>query len=114
MASAEEQSVMLGCKKAEERLASFLVATARRTGADLDFPIKVELPMSRQDIADYVGLTIETVSRTFTKFKREGLISLEGHRTVRVRRMRNLVELAGDLELDASWDSHQIVAAQTH
>ena len=114
MASAEEQSVMLGCKKAEERLASFLVATARRTGADLHFPIELELPMSRQDIADYIGLTIETVSRTFTKFKREGLISLEGHRTVRVRRMRNLVELAGDLDLDTTCDSHQIVAAQTH
>ncbi len=97
-ALAQEQSVMLASKKAEERLAAFLVTTARRTGADLRVPVEIELPMSRLDIADYVGLTIETVSRLFSRFRREGLIDLDSPRVVRVRRMRDLVALAGDLD----------------
>jgi CRP/FNR family transcriptional regulator, anaerobic regulatory protein len=74
MSTAQDQMVTLGCKNADERVASFLVTTARRTGADLDFPVEVELPMSRLDIAHFLGLTIETVSRTFSKLKRDGLI----------------------------------------
>ena len=90
MSAAQDQMVTLGCKNADERVASFLVTTARRTGADLGFPVEVELPMSRLDIAHFLGLTIETVSRTFSKLKRDGLISLQGHRTVRLLRMRRL------------------------
>jgi CRP/FNR family nitrogen fixation transcriptional regulator len=45
----------------------------------------VELPMSRQDIADYLGLTIETVSRTFTQFVQSGTIALETSRRVQLR-----------------------------
>jgi len=45
----------------------------------------IELPMSRQDIADYLGLTIETVSRTFTQFVQSGLISLETSRRIQFR-----------------------------
>jgi CRP/FNR family transcriptional regulator, anaerobic regulatory protein len=97
-AAAQEQSVMLASKKAEERLATFLVTTAQRTGADLRVPVEIELPMSRLDIADYVGLTIETVSRLFSRFKREGLITLDSPRLVRLRRLRDLIVLAGDLD----------------
>jgi CRP/FNR family transcriptional regulator, anaerobic regulatory protein len=97
-AAAQEQSVMLASKKAEERLAAFLVTTARRTGADLRMPVEIELPMSRLDIADYVGLTIETISRLFSRFRRDGLIALHSPRIVRLRRMRDLIALAGDLE----------------
>lgn len=64
---------MLGRKTAEERIASFLLDLFRRMGkAD-----SVWLPMSRTDIADHLGLTMDTVSRGFSHLKSEGIIALE-------------------------------------
>ena len=68
-------------KSAEERVAGFLLEMAGRNSAS----IAVELPMSRQDIADYLGLTIETVSRTFTQLVNTGTIALESSRRVQLR-----------------------------
>lgn len=76
LASAQEQMVLLGRKTARERLVSFLLRMAgqmERRGLASD---TVDLPMARADIADYLGLTIETVSRTLTKLVKEGLIAL--------------------------------------
>jgi CRP/FNR family nitrogen fixation transcriptional regulator len=70
---------LLGRKNAQEKIASFLLDTARR----LAQPDHFDLPMKRADIADYLGLTIETVSRTLTQMVRNGLISLaETGRTI--------------------------------
>jgi CRP/FNR family nitrogen fixation transcriptional regulator len=71
--------ILLGRKTALEKMASFLLDMARRRpGAD-----RVVLPMQRTDIADHLGLTIETVSRTLTQMVRDGLIRLsEAGRTV--------------------------------
>jgi CRP/FNR family nitrogen fixation transcriptional regulator len=66
--------VMLGRQTAKERVASFLVHVIEHTGAEEDGLI--EMPMSRQDIADYLGLTIETVCRVLSTMKREGLIGI--------------------------------------
>jgi CRP/FNR family transcriptional regulator, anaerobic regulatory protein len=66
MSAAQDQMLLLGRKTAEERVISFLL-WVRRKGARSE---EVELPMSRQDIADYLGLTIETVSRTMTSLTR--------------------------------------------
>jgi CRP/FNR family transcriptional regulator, nitrogen fixation regulation protein len=76
----QEHSLAL-IKSAEERVAGFLLEMAGRNLAGA----AVELPMSRQDIADYLGLTIETVSRTFTQFVHSGKISLETSRRIQLR-----------------------------
>lgn len=76
----QEHSLAL-IKSAEERVAGFLLEMAGRNTSGA----AVELPMSRQDIADYLGLTIETVSRTFTQFVQSGTIALETSRRIQLR-----------------------------
>ncbi len=76
----QEHSLAL-IKSAEERVAGFLLEMAGRNPASAS----VELPMSRQDIADYLGLTIETVSRTFTQLVQSGTITLETTRRIQLR-----------------------------
>ena len=94
--AAQEWMLLLGRKSAGEKLASFLLMVAKRTrdvGCDaatgLGFA-KFELALSRSEIADYLGLTIETVSRQITGLKRSGIIELEGTRTVMVPQMTRL------------------------
>jgi CRP/FNR family transcriptional regulator len=81
LVAAQEQMLLLGRKTAKEKLASFLLKLSRRAELQGHPPSPVGLPMSRADIADYLGLTIETVSRTFTQLKRDGVIGLpaSGH-----------------------------------
>jgi len=69
---ARDHMVLLGRKSAREKIATFLLDVAGRlTGGD-----SFDLPMQRADIADHLGLTIETVSRTLTQMAREGSITL--------------------------------------
>ena len=74
--AAQEQIVLLGRKTARERIASFLTRLSARQVQLGGAEGRVHLPMTRLDIADYLGLTIETVSRVFTQFKTSGLIQL--------------------------------------
>lgn len=79
---AQQCMLLLGRKSAEERVASFLLDLIKRRGdpgQDMDF---LHLAMSRQDIADHLGLTIETVSRIFTRLRRAGLIGLPDRQSV--------------------------------
>lgn len=85
----QDQVLTLGRRSATERVASFLVDLAERLESDNE----LALPMSRQDIADYLGLTIETVSRTLTQLQGWGLIRLTGCRRVRFARPAALAEL---------------------
>ena len=73
----QDHMLILSRKNAAERVASFLLKLSERTGSD-----SVALPMSRGDIADHLGLTIETVSRTLTQFERDGIIDLPNTRRV--------------------------------
>jgi len=68
----------LGKKSAEERLATFLQSLSRRYSRRKLSATSMRLPMSRLDIANFLGLTIETVSRTFSRLQKEGLIEVDG------------------------------------
>jgi CRP/FNR family nitrogen fixation transcriptional regulator len=85
----QDHVLTLGRRSASERVASFLIELAERLDAGHAF----DLPMSRQDMADYLGLTIETVSRTLTQLQADGLVSLSGTRHVRLPRRAALAEL---------------------
>ncbi len=76
LAAAQDQMLLLGRKTAREKVASFLMMLSRRAVRRGAADNPVALPMSRSDIADYLGLTIETVSRTLTQLKRDGIIGL--------------------------------------
>jgi CRP/FNR family transcriptional regulator len=97
MAAAQDQMVLLSCKTAEERVCSFLLSCLRREQRqDPPTSAVVELPMTRLDIADYLGLTIETVSRTITKLTGRGIITPEGRHALRILKAKTLARLAGD------------------
>ena len=77
----QDHMLVLGCMNAKERVANFLLQLAKRvSGGD-----ELELPMSRQDIADYLGLTIETVSRTMTQLENDATIGLPTSRHIVLR-----------------------------
>lgn len=84
-----QKHVLLLVRTAQERVASFLLEMADRTS---DATL-VELPMSRQDIADYLGLTIETVSRTLTLLEGQAAIALPSARCVHLKNERQLRKL---------------------
>jgi CRP/FNR family transcriptional regulator len=76
LSQARDHMVLLGRRSADEKVATFLLGWRERLFALKGTSNTVPLPMSRQDIADYLGLTIETVSRTFTKLERHGAIEI--------------------------------------
>jgi CRP-like cAMP-binding protein len=84
-----QDHLMLLIKTAQERVAGFLLEMASRTPAASE----VELPMSRQDIADYLGLTIETVSRTLTHLEHAGAIAVPVSRRIVLRNRAALSRL---------------------
>jgi len=95
MTAAHEQVVLLARKNAEERVSSFLLALVRRMRQALPPTRVVDLPMTRLDMADYLGLTIETVSRVMTRLQMAGVIEQTGRHVVTVLRPMRLARLAG-------------------
>jgi CRP/FNR family transcriptional regulator, anaerobic regulatory protein len=94
LATAQEQMVLLGRKTARERVASFLVGWAAGGRSCAPPATRLHLPMPRGDIADYLGLTIETVSRTLTRFRIEGLLAIPAASEVEVLRPAALTDIA--------------------
>jgi CRP-like cAMP-binding protein len=85
---------LFGRRTADERVAAFILMIADRSKAGMD----VELPMCRSDIADYLGLTIHTVSRTFTQLSKDGLIAIDGAHRCRILDLAGLSALAGRVD----------------
>ena len=94
LAAAQEQMLLLGRKTARERLATFLLGLARRMNRSAGE--QVRLPMGRADIADFLGLTVETVSRTFTAMRKAGYLSTVDKHGVVITDLDRLREAAGD------------------
>ena len=90
----QEHFLMLGRKTAMEKLASFLVAVMDRSATVHRDALEFDLPMKRSDIADFLGVTIETVSRNLTKLRRMGVIDLPKTQLVRVSSSERLRALA--------------------
>lgn len=98
--AAREWMLLLGRKTAREKIASLVAIIARR---DASVSLRrskgemvVDLPLTREEMADYLGLTLETVSRQISALKRDGVISLEGKRHVTIPDFDRLLEEAGD------------------
>ncbi|MFC4291565.1 Crp/Fnr family transcriptional regulator [Sphingorhabdus arenilitoris] len=89
---AQRYQYIMGHRTAHERLAAFLLCLKQQEGRS-SF---IRLPMSRSDIADFLGLTIHTVSRTFTELARRELIKIDGRNGVFILDHRGLCDLAGE------------------
>ena len=94
--AARELLFTVSQRTATERLAGFLLALSRRNARRDGNVAEIVLPMTRADIADLLGLTIETVSRTFTKFRNDGLIDLEQCILVTITDPEGLAAAAGE------------------
>jgi CRP/FNR family nitrogen fixation transcriptional regulator len=87
---AQEHLLVLGRQSAVERVAAFLIDMSERQGGLR----MIELPMSRTDIADYLGLTIETISRVLSKLRQKGIIRLPSLRGVEIVKWQVLQDMA--------------------
>jgi CRP/FNR family transcriptional regulator, anaerobic regulatory protein len=99
--AAREWMLVLGRKTAEEKVASLILLMAQRlgsrnNGAATERPVsRFDLPLSRTEIAEYLGLRIETISRQLGRLRVAGVIDTEGGRRLAVRDMGKLEQLAG-------------------
>lgn len=96
---ARDWMVMLGRKTAAEKVASFLLMIARNIDPTADpnrRSAAFDLPLTRGEIADFLGLTIETVSRQLTRLRTDGLILVENSRHVVINDLGRLARKAGD------------------
>ncbi|HET6606020.1 MAG TPA: helix-turn-helix domain-containing protein [Rhodopila sp.] len=93
LTAAQMQMVLLGRKTAQERVASFLLDFAARTTVDKPAYV-LDLPMSRYDVADHLGLTVETVSRALTAMRQAGLIAMDAAQHIRILDRERLSQTA--------------------
>lgn len=97
LAEAQDQLLLLGRKTARERVASFLVMLVERAVRQGQEGNRLTMPMTREDIADYLGMATETISRTFTEFRSEGLIASEHVKDITLLEREALKAIAGGL-----------------
>lgn len=94
-----EHSMLLGRKQAPERLAAFILLLNRRWVKEHEDENLVHIEMSRNDIGDHLGLTSETISRTFSQFKAAGLIQIIDSKRILLKNHSRLQQLAGFEEM---------------
>lgn len=98
--AAREWMVLLGRKTAREKISSLLAIIVRRDASlhlsGADGPLEFTLPLTREAMADYLGLTLETVSRQVSALRKDGVISLQGKRHVTIPDFYRLLEETGD------------------
>lgn len=98
--AAREWMLVLGRKTAREKIASLLAIIARRDASlkltSAGGQVAFDLPLTREGMADYLGLTLETVSRQMSALKADGVIILEGKRHITVPSYERLMDEAGD------------------
>ncbi len=94
LAEAQDQILLLGRKTAKERIASFILMLSERAVRRGEQDNPVSIPMSRNDIGDYLGLTTETVSRTLTRLRSSQAIIMESDRKVTLVERQVLEEIA--------------------
>ena len=97
---AQEHMVLLGRKTTIERVASFLLFQAKRPQPRGVLPPRIHLPMSRLDIADYLGMTVETVCRSLTKLAKSGVIAIPNVHEVVILDRSRLESLAQGYSLE--------------
>jgi len=88
--------MVLGQKTATERVATVLLKLVARIGKQTDGSCALALPMTRADLADYVGLTTETVSRTISQLKKQGVLATVGVRGLHIPAVKDLAGYCGD------------------
>lgn len=93
--AARDWMLLLGRKTAREKIATFLTMVAQRTDTDDHGSSRFDLPLTREAMADFLGLTIETVSRQFSMFRKEGLIVLANKRGIFIPDTKKLVIVSG-------------------
>ncbi|MCZ4262573.1 Crp/Fnr family transcriptional regulator [Limimaricola sp. G21655-S1] len=98
--AAREWMMVLGRKTARERIASLLVSVARREASFDMVPrsgdLRLDLPLTREAMSEYLGLTIETVSRQISQLGREGVIALDDRRRILIPDLDRLKRETGD------------------
>lgn len=94
IAGMQDHFMMLGQKSSVEKVASFLCTLSDRVGEYVDGYVRATLPMSRCDIADFLGLTTETVSRTLTHLRQSKVIAIENVHTVIILQPEELLKLS--------------------
>ncbi|MEV8466209.1 transcriptional regulator FnrL [Fluviibacterium sp. DFM31] len=98
--AAREWMLLLGRKTAREKIATLLTIIVRRDASlqlmGRDGPLEFDLPLTREAMADYLGLTLETVSRQVSALRRDGVIVLKGKRHITIPDFDRLLEETGD------------------
>ncbi len=97
----EELIFLLGAKSTEEKIASFLIFLNIRQYRYLQDPLYKEIPLSRTDIGDFLGMRVETVSRTLTKLRKLNAIKFYGNNRIKILDFSLLVKIA---ELEDPWN----------